>query len=736
MAGILLGRASDGMAAGAAALLCALGAALLLREPARGAALLCAVCAAGCLAGYAGYHPAMPAEGDYLVRGVVSGEILSGEKGQVKTTLCDVTLNGDAVPGNAYWSFYPDALPQALTPGCLVTFKARVYHPSGAENPGGFDFREYLLQRGIAFGLYGCDGLTADPYAGISLGGLTARLRHLLTQGLKAAMGEEQGGYAATMLLNARSLIPSEDRETFSRLGIAHLLSVSGFHVGVLAAMLGFVLRGLRVRRKAAFAVTAAVLCAYCLLSGMSASVLRATTLTLLYGYGKLRHRRGNGLHLLAASAILTLLLSPAQLTGASFQLSYGAVLGLMLFTPWLRAKGPWDAGWKGCLWRSVCASLGAQLGVFLPLASFYQELPVLSVVLNLVALPLGALLLGCYWAVLLLLPLAPLARLAGIFAAALTDALTASVRYLGEFSWVSVWIRQANLWTGLGWAAVLLALSPWHREGRRQAVLAGAGAAVIALSLVCWPFAGTEYVQLSVGSADAAVLRDGASVTVIDTGEDGETLTTYLRQRRLSVDTLILTHLHGDHAGGVRALLDENIPVKTCCIPWGAEDTAADSAMTGLLEELAERGTEVRTLARGDVWTLPSGEITVVWPEEGRVRPGQDPNASSLTLRCVLSGTSMLLTGDLTGDYESYAALPSDILKVAHHGSGKSTSEELIAAVSPQAAILSGGDSARLEAVRERMGSIPLYGTYERGAVIVDFAKDGFTVRTMKQAR
>ena len=125
-----------------------------------------------------------------------------------------------------------------LLPGKAVSFTASLYHPRGADNPDGYDFREALLQRGITVGVYGKDSLTVQDPVCFSFAGFIASLRHRLSASLIAALGGETGAYASAMLLGMRSLIPSDDRQAFSRLGIAHILSVSGFHVGVLIGIL------------------------------------------------------------------------------------------------------------------------------------------------------------------------------------------------------------------------------------------------------------------------------------------------------------------------------------------------------------------------------------------------------------------------------------------------------------------------------------------------------------------
>ena len=730
-AGILLGRASLCWWPGLAALALGIAAAFLFHGRfSRLAAAVC-FCALGFVLGYFGYHPSTVPEGDYRIEGVICDEVRKDDRGRARTYLTDVRLNGKRLAGRCYWSCYPGAEQwSVLMPGTAVRFTGRVYVPGGAQNPGGFDFREYLLGQGVAHGVYGATDLT-DAGKPWSVRGQAAAWRASLRAYLCRVMGDESD-YAAAMLLGSREALPEDDTDAFRRVGVAHVLTISGFHVGVLAWLLLRVLGACRPGVR--LGIMAAVLTVYCFLTGLSASVVRAALLLLLAQLGRILHRQVNGLWLWFACYCATLLACPAQLTSAGFQLTYGAVLGLMTVTPAMERL------WKPCrkgtkwIWRAFCASIGAQTGVLLPMAWWFQKLPLLGTVLNLLVLPYASVLIVVYWAVLLLGWIPGVGMAAGLAASLMTRGLTAIIHAADALPHLQAWVPQANGLTALGWACILLGCARMLRVKRRAVVLL-AGAAVLAVSLIPLPQRGTEYIQLSVGNADAAVLLDDGQVTVIDTGEGDGVLSTYLRQRRLSIDTLVVTHLHRDHALGLRDLLDEDIPVKELLLPWGAEHASVTSDMLMLVEEMAARGTQVRHVGRCDAWTLPNGTLRVLWPEAGRVRPGQDANASSLTLLLETYGTRMLLTGDLDGKYENYAAEAADILKAPHHGSLQSSGESFLKQVSPRVTVVSCGDEKRRVATEERLPDSRVFGTENRGAVTIRFDEDGYAVETFLHA-
>ena len=732
IAGILLGRGLASPLLPGLACLPALAAVCLLKGRLRFASCLVLFFALGAAAGQTAWHPALPAEGTYEVRGIVSSEITRGSFGQVRASLSEVSLDGRPLSAGAYWTFYADEveLPEGLAPGREVSFRGSLYHPEGASNPDGYDFREELLRRGITVGVYGADGLSVSAPSVFSFAGVAASWRSRLSAALIREMGEEAGGYTSALLLGTRSLIPSEDRAAFSKLGIAHVLSVSGFHTGVLVMLLAALFRLLGLRQGVRFALYAAVLLAYCALCGMSAPVVRASLLLLLSIGGKLLNRPRHSLHLLCAAAVVMLLFSPVQLTGVSFQLTFCAMLGISLLSPYLNSLNPFRGKFLRACWSALAVTFSAQLGVLLPELYWYQKLPLLSLLVNLPVSLFATVLLSLDWLVLFLLPVPFLCALPAAAARFLTSGLTSFVRLLSSLPGITLWTRASSWLTVLGMIPVFFGLcrlfrpKPWVRI---LSVLGGLS--LVVLSLLPLPHSGTEYLQFSVGNADAAVLRDEETVVVLDTGENDGVVSGYLRRNRLTPDAVILTHLHTDHAGGLQSFLDDEIPVPLLYLPAGAEDQQVDADILALLDRLRAAGTEIRILSRGDVLPLPSGSLAVLWPEKGKTRPAQDANSYSLVSLLTLQNVSFLHTGDITGAYEGYAACPADLLKAAHHGSASSTSPEFLSAVNPRAILLTCGKLSRAESFSERAGGIPVFSTAEGGALTVRFSENAFSV-------
>lgn len=732
--GIVLSLEADQWYLPAAALALSLAAAALLSGRRRMLALMLAAAAAGSLLTIRANHPALPPEGEYTVTGVVLEEVALDEDGHMRTLLGYVHLNGESAAHKAWWTTYLDegeTLPDWLRPGVAVAFSGGAYHPQGQSNPGGYDFRLHLLSDGVTLGVYGHEGLQATG-APAGLQGAMASLRHCLTMALMDAMGDESGSLAAAMLLGDKTCLPEEDYAAFKALGLLHILSVSGYHVGILVMLLNLLMR--RLPRAVRWSVLGAVLIFYAMLTGAAPPVIRAGLLAMLWEAGHLQHRRNLRLHLLCLSAALQLMMNPLQLFGASFQLTYGAMLGLILVYPRLKNLVLSRRRWINWLWQSEAACLSVQLGLLPAQMHFFGGFPPATFLMNPLVVAASSGVMIMYWVMLLLLPIPGLRELFGFLTGQATTGMLAFLRILADWLGYFLPLPAPNALTMIGWAMLLVGLSVLilpHR-GRLKRLVSLCGAALIMLSMLRLPHTGTYYIQFSDGEADAAILHDREAVILVDAGENPATVASWLTDRCLTVDMLILTHLHIDHVGGVRGLLDHGIPVKVCALPDGAQVTGdLDEEALLLLEELADTGTQFITLSRGDVIDTPSGQLTVLWPQSGTVRPGQSANDTCLVLRADVLGATMLLTADLTSRYETYAALPADILKAAHHGSAESTSPEFLAAVSPQVILLSCGTEEREASFIPRAGDVPVYSTNTSGAVTIHFTEGSFTVET-----
>lgn len=679
------------------------------------------------LGGYAA-HPILPEAGQYRVTGVLAADMTLREDGTAAGYLEKVEMENEAGTsrlGRVYWTYSPSGDAETLPrEGDRVTFDGKMYHPSGRENPYGFDFRMYLLEKGVPAGISGARELTVTGRESRGAAGLTYRARAWLSRRIDAVFGAD-GDLPKALLIGQRSDLPQETVQGFTDAGAAHVLAVSGLHVALLAGVLMAPLRRLLKPKGRFFALAAFLLC-YCALLDFSAPVVRASILLTVSAGRRTVRRAGDRLTALAFAFLLILLVRPLDLFSPSFQLSFGTVLGIVAMQPWLERVLPRR------LEKTVGITLAATAGAAIPTAQIFHRVSLIGILINPVVCAVFSLLLPAYFLVLavgcLWLP-------GGVFLAnwvnAASRAVVQGIRTLGDLPFATVRVPS------LPWYCVMalifaFALATRYAvwPGRRKAALA---AAALFFSFGTWRLTvnrNVQYVQLSVGQADSALILDGEKTAVIDVGEYGGDTAAYLLSTGRQADCLILTHLHMDHCGGLRQLMDQRLPIGAVYLPEGAEEQAVDERALALLNELRRLGVPILHVKAGDEIKLPRSSLAVTWPEGGRVLPGRDANRYSLCMLCDLDGVKLLHCGDLTGDYELYAARDADILKVAHHGSKTSTGLDFLQAVTPQIALISTyagnaylpyGDT--LERLREAGAEIFLTG--ETGAVTVT-AKQG----------
>lgn len=675
-----------------------------------------------------------------------------------------------------------DAVP-VLTPGRRVSVHGELVHPRPARNPGEYSQAAALAEQGIyhvlrakGFGDVEISGGLGSLRPSESLLAFAFRLRHRLQNTISRGLGEgEEGAFVLGVLFGDRSGLSAEVQSAFVDAGVVHLLAVSGLHVGFIAAGLWFLLSFSGLSPRWQVALTAGGIFFYALMVGARASVLRAGVMAVTTLIGGIAGRERDGSNLLAAAAVVILSLDPGALFDIGFQLSFAATWGIVALHRRL-------AGWWGKLptWLglSLAVSVSAQLAVA-PLSLFhFNRLSLVAPVANLVLVPVVGIIVAWGFAT------GVVGLLSTFLSSLMGGVLVVLVRgFLRAAGWFATWPlaavspgvpdppAMAAFFLGI-W--LLLAEHPAapreggavpRRETRLRVVAAllllstvAAGMAVPAL----WQPGVLRAYFVDVGQGDgiALVFPDGG-VAVVDGGPPREAdgvpgaMTNFLRYHRVrTIELLILTHTHADHYGEAFSLLKEIRVRAIVHPPWDQ----VPPSYKKLLELAGRRGTRVLAVQSGD--PLPVGQgLTLQFlnpspdlvgplapaaePDRG-ARPGEessDVNNRSLVFRVSFGSTSLLFTGDLerTGEAGLLARglmVPSTVLKVGHHGSNTSSSEEFLRAVAPAAAVIQVGINRygfpdprvldRLEAE-----GIAVFRTDLDGAIMVETDGKSVKVRT-----
>ncbi|MBQ7201583.1 MAG: ComEC/Rec2 family competence protein, partial [Eubacterium sp.] len=273
--------------------------------------------------------------------------------------------------------------------GNIVRLTGNVVSPERPGNPGQFDEQVYYRSQGLDASLFLQKyEVTDDKEDGIAM--LLYRARCFLAGAFAAVVPEREAGILSAMLLGEKSGLDDEVRELYTETGIAHILAISGLHISMIGMGLFAFLRRFVMPMRWAVIVTGIMLFLYGMLTGFSIATRRAVIMTMLVLIARLIGERYDRINALALAAIVELLIHPASLFLPGFLLSYGTVAGIALFVDELKGIMSGDD-------RSICyklftvvsGSVGVTVVTLPIMVQCYHEIPVFSVVVNIILLPL-----------------------------------------------------------------------------------------------------------------------------------------------------------------------------------------------------------------------------------------------------------------------------------------------------------------------------------------------------------
>ncbi len=575
-----------------------------------------------------------------------------------------------------------------------------------------------------------------------------------------------------TLLLGQRSGDLSDVREQFRLVGLSHILSISGAHMVILMALVCGVARLLLGRPSQASAVALAVLLVYLMAIPAYVPVVRAGIASSVFLLAYASGRRVAALDLLALASVIVLAWRPMDLFAPGFQLSFGGVLALLLWTrpvaAWLypppaiplRVTPWWD---RPARWGvEACAASLVAFALTLPVVAFHFGVvnPLAALLSVLALVPVMLLLWAGYVKVLVGAVLPSVSLVLAGPVAWLTDTLLSLVANASR--WPLALLRLPEP-APLAWTAGALLVVAALFAGRFARRPAAAGC--VGVGLVLWlaapPWVGrafgpappaAELTMIAVGDGSCFVLRlpdadhtlmfDCGSAAYLDVGE--RSVVPALHAIGVDrIDTLVISHADLDHFSGVLDVADA-LPVGRVLLPPQLLAHAADSPGSSaafLLEQLRQRDLPLITVTRG--WTERHGGavLDALWPPaDYRARISND---HSIVLSTRVAGRRILLHGDAQQDpltrLLALDDLDADVTDLPHHGSYVDASPAWLAAVAPAVALQSSGHARlRNDKWEAAFAASPhirrLVTAYDGMSTVTVDAAGGLTIRTFRE--
>jgi len=678
----------------------------------------------------------------------------------------------------------PTALAAPLRAGDTVLIAGRVEPFGGPDNPGEFDARGWARAKGLAGALWvedpalvervprRDDAPSASAMAAIGswLSSRHAALRaasrefgdQALERGLPRRIDPDIRALLRAMFLGRRDAELAELESAFRRTGTMHLVAISGFNMAVLAAGAIWLLSRLgAARRSHALAVVIVILC-YLAIVDAAPAVLRAGVMILVAAAAQALGRGWSRQGVIATSALLLLVIDPAQLFNAGFQLSFAVVAALAFLTPAIRTRcfGPRNlhastfAAFFRERSRDAVAAAGAAWIASTPItACHFGLISPLAAPLSLLLMPLATVLLLVGYLKMALTPLSPvLAAATGAPVAVLAALFAALVRAADGLPGAVVHVPAPGpIWCALTVAALIAAVLGRSRRTRRMG-LAAAGCAAVAL---VWPIRpvwlgrdvpALRLDMLAVGDGTAIAIQSGAHAVLFDAGSTslsrGErTIIPALRALGVrAIDAIVVSHPNLDHYAAIVELIQE---FEVGEVILGESFLVAAGPLRGpsLLPHTAETpvaATRAALHQAGIPVTLGQtgltrrfGEATWTWIHPAPGFLARRVNSTSQVVRIALGARSILLCGDI--EEEAIAALssrplpPCDILELPHHGSWREAAADLVEALEPELILQSTGPARLLgDRWRSRLAGRTRLITARDGALWVEIDRDG----------
>ena len=631
--------------------------------------------------------------------------------------------------------------------GDFIRVHTKIREIQSFHNPGSFDYERVQNRRGIYVAGYVSDRAGIVLIRPGAAGGLRLKLERFrlrLKRLIEARAPSPQREILQALTIGNQKSIPQNVRDDFAKTGTSHILSISGLHVGIVAASAFFlILIALKSSEylmlkfniiKAATGAAMVPVLIYALVAGMGTPVLRSALMTLAFLAALLIGRSKDLYNILAGAALLILIVLPEALFEISFQLSFSAVFAILYAVDKLgnrRAPLPsstprWISAGIGRLYLFLLVSVAATLGTLPIIVFYFNRVSAVTLIANLVAVPLLGI-LALIPAMLFILTSLISEALAGFFISVSSFFTGIAVRIIEElaslpwssFSFVKPNVMEIALfYLFLYFLVQALSSGSGKDHSTRRPILMRTGL------LIC--------VALILADAAFLVLKDRNSthlkITAIDVGQGSSTLlqlprgvnmlidgggfhdssfdmgraviAPFLYAKRIrKVDIAVLTHPHPDHLQGLIYILN-NFDVREV---WCTGLTADDDLYRLWKNTISGRGVKVRNLsAQSPPVNLSGVNFRFLWPPlppdpVGRALSYEDTNDASLVMKITYGTRRFLITGDISASVEarliaSGEDLKSDVLFVPHHGSATSSSPRFVRAVSCRWAVVSAG--------------------------------------------
>lgn len=661
--------------------------------------------------------------------------------------------------------------------GNTIKVRGKLRQFEEAANKGNFDSRKYYLSLGFYGKIEaGTIEIINSDYSGIRQG--LYELRMEIIERLEKLCSDNKGifciinnknGIIGAIILGDKTDLDSDIKELYSVSGIAHILAISGLHISFIGMAIYRLLRR-RFRFLFSAAVSIPVVLSFGTMSGFGISTIRAIIMFILKIIGEVLGRKYDAITAISLAGLVLLVQNPFVVCNSGFQMSFGAIIAIVLILPIVEKILNTD----NKIIKVLSANFTISLVMNPILAWNYYELPTFSFLLNIVVVPLMSVVI--------------VSSIVGIFCSCIMfgfgkvvifpgcgilELYTFLCNIINKSSVASIVVGQPKVTIIIAYYAILLVVlfglknirTKYTRaEKDRNIIKKETGLVLekkakkerrikgqnVKLRLACIvgflllncliyyiPNPGFYITFINVGQGDGILIHgDNGTKVMVDGGSTSEKqvakncIVPYLKAEGIgTIDYSIITHTDKDHISGILEILENNnsnrIRIKNLVMP---DINMKDDTYNELIEKAKLKKINVLYIKKGDTLSLGKTKIKCIYPET--TTTASDKNDYCTVLSVKNKTSKILLTGDISKEIEE--KIKDDIeenytvLKVAHHGSNYSNSEKFLKKVNPKYSIISVGKNnsyghpgnETMERLRKQGGVI--YRTDEKGGITI----------------
>lgn len=623
---------------------------------------------------------------------------------------------------------------QFLKVGAYVKVDGNLEEPPSSRNDNQFNYQDYLYKQHIHYLLKG-NNLSISNTTSNNPNYALLRWRQSQLHYIEENFSEETIPFIEALIYGDRRQFSPEVEDWYEKLGIVHLLAISGSHVTLLIVA-GYycLLRGGLTKEKATLLLLFLVPM-YMVLAGGSPSVVRASLTGIIVLLAFFSSRKVLAIDMLSIVFMVMLFINPYFLGDVGFLLSFLTSITLIVSSAYLSSCPS--------ILAPIIVTIIAQLSALpVTLFNFYETSPY-SVLLNAIFVPFISFLILplCIFSLLFYFFFPPIGM---IFIWVLEQLIVCSNHILALFADIPfatiVFGKPSYLWI-IVFYFLLLGLYIGV-ERKRNIKFWVIGLSALFLFQLVDTDSSIKVTFIDVGQGDCMLIQLSKEVYLMDTGGafsfpkeswqekkqvydvGREVVVSYLKSQGISrIDKLILTHGDADHAGSASEIMKE-IKVKEVVVGQKEEHSPLE---IDVIQAAEKQGMKVTKVKAGDSWKADNHQFYILAPFGDEV----DENERSIVLYTAIGEYKWLFTGDLGEEGEKrlvqhYPSLSAEILKVGHHGSKNSSSEEFLEKVNPKIAIIQAGKNNRYhhphQEVIERLQGISILRTDEQGMITYKF--------------